>query len=74
MKIPEGACAVYQRHGMTGPALGCKDWIGCEGNFQVAVGYASIFWPKFILFEMTQSESSLLAEPPRTGRKVCEKR
>lgn len=28
-----------------------KSWVGCIGNFKLAVGYASIFWPRFIEFE-----------------------
>ncbi|HYG64313.1 MAG TPA: hypothetical protein VEL74_17175 [Thermoanaerobaculia bacterium] len=26
-------------------------WIGCSGNFQLAVGYSTIFWPRFVEFE-----------------------
>jgi hypothetical protein len=25
-------------------------WVGCEGRFGLAVGYCSIFWPDFVLF------------------------
>src|ERR1700684_922831 len=34
-----------------GAGIGLKSWIGCEGNFALAVGYASVFWPEFVLFE-----------------------
>jgi hypothetical protein len=34
-----------------GAGIGIESWIGCEGNFSLAVGYASVFWPEFILFE-----------------------
>ncbi|WP_298609081.1 hypothetical protein [uncultured Thiothrix sp.] len=28
-----------------------ESWIGCEGNFRLAIGYATLFWPNFIEFE-----------------------
>lgn len=34
-----------------GDGIDLKSWVGCEGNFRLAVGYASIFWPKFVEFE-----------------------
>lgn len=34
-----------------GDGIDLETWIGCEGRFSLAVGYASIFWPAFTLFE-----------------------
>ncbi|MGA8744060.1 MAG: hypothetical protein WB561_22905 [Terracidiphilus sp.] len=34
-----------------GDGIDLETWISCEGNFSLAVGYASIFWPAFTLFE-----------------------
>lgn len=34
-----------------GKGIDLESWVGCEGNFHLAVGYASIFWPKFVVFE-----------------------
>jgi hypothetical protein len=34
-----------------GQGIDLESWVGCEGNFRLVVGYASIFWPKFIEFE-----------------------
>jgi hypothetical protein len=34
-----------------GAGIAIKSWIACEGNFSLAVGYASVFWPKFVVFE-----------------------
>ena len=34
-----------------GDGVDLETWIGCEGNFTLAVGYASVFWPAFGLFE-----------------------
>jgi hypothetical protein len=31
--------------------ISLEGWIGCEGNFRLAVGYISIFWPQFVAFE-----------------------
>jgi hypothetical protein len=34
-----------------GDGIDLETWIACEGRFSLAVGYASIFWPAFTLFE-----------------------
>ena len=34
-----------------GAGIELDGWIGCEGRFSLAVGYASIFCPEFIEFE-----------------------
>jgi hypothetical protein len=34
-----------------GAGIDLETWIGCEGNFSLAIGYASVFWPGFTLFE-----------------------
>ena len=34
-----------------GKGIDLESWIGCSGNFRLAVGYSAIFWPRFILFE-----------------------
>lgn len=26
------------------------DWVGYVGNFQLAIGYSQIFWPKIVKF------------------------
>ena len=30
--------------------ISLESWIGCEGRFSLAVGYATVFWPEFVLF------------------------
>ncbi|WP_127559249.1 hypothetical protein [Saccharospirillum alexandrii] len=35
----------------SGKGIDLESWVGCEGNFKLAVGYASIFWPNFVEFE-----------------------
>jgi hypothetical protein len=34
-----------------GKGIDLKSWVGCSGNFRLAVGYSTIFWPQFVLFE-----------------------
>jgi hypothetical protein len=34
-----------------GKGIDLKSWIGCSGDFKLAVGYSTIFWPQFVLFE-----------------------
>jgi hypothetical protein len=31
-----------------GKGIDPEAWIGCQGSFQLAIGYSLIFWPKFI--------------------------
>jgi hypothetical protein len=50
MDIPESMKAELAAWN-NGDGIDLETWIGCEGNFFRAVGYASIFWPAFTLFE-----------------------
>jgi hypothetical protein len=34
-----------------GGGIDIESWIGHMGNFSLAVGYASVFWPEFVLFD-----------------------
>ncbi len=34
-----------------GKGIDLMSWVACEGNFSLAIGYASIFWPGFVKFE-----------------------
>jgi len=34
-----------------GKGIHLESWIGCSGNFRLAIGYSAIFWPRFVLFE-----------------------
>ena len=33
-----------------GNGIDLESWVGCEGNFRLAVGYTTVFWPKFEAF------------------------
>jgi len=34
-----------------GKGISADDWIGCAGNYPLAVGYSLVFWPRFVRFE-----------------------
>ena len=34
-----------------GRGIEVEAWVGCSGNFQLAIGYSTIFWPRFVEFE-----------------------
>lgn len=34
-----------------GKGIDVDSWIECSGNFQLAVGYTTLFWPRFVEFE-----------------------
>jgi len=34
-----------------GKGIDLEAWVGWQGNFRLAIGYAPIFWPKFVAFE-----------------------
>jgi len=34
-----------------GEGIDIESWIGCSGSFSLAVGYACVFWPNFVLFD-----------------------
>lgn len=31
-----------------GGGIDLESWIGCEGRFALAIGYAAVFWPTFV--------------------------
>jgi hypothetical protein len=35
----------------SGKGIELETWVGCMGSFKLAVGYSTIFWPRFVLFE-----------------------
>jgi hypothetical protein len=50
MDIPESMKAELAAWN-NGSGIDLKSWVGCEGNFRLAVGYSAIFWPEFVEFE-----------------------
>jgi len=34
-----------------GRGIDLESWVGCVGNFGLAVGYTTFFWPEFVEFE-----------------------
>jgi hypothetical protein len=50
MKIPDSMKAELSAWN-NGAWVDLKSWVGCQGSFSLAVGYASVFWPEFVEFE-----------------------
>jgi len=50
MNIPESMKAELAAWN-NGKGIDLESWVGCEGNFSLAVGYASLFWPNFVEFD-----------------------
>lgn len=34
-----------------GKGIDPEGWIGCMGNYELAVGYSLVFWPRFVVIE-----------------------
>lgn len=34
-----------------GKGIDPESWVGCLGNYRLAIGYSLIFWPEFVRFE-----------------------
>jgi hypothetical protein len=34
-----------------GDGIDLEPWVACSGNFRLAIGYSTVFWPRFVLFE-----------------------
>ncbi len=34
-----------------GQGIDLESWVGCMGNFALAVGYTTVFWPEFVEIE-----------------------
>lgn len=50
MDIPESMKAELAAWN-NGGGIDLESWVGCEGRFALAVGYAEIFWPEFVEFD-----------------------
>jgi len=50
MKIPDSMKSELAAWN-NGAGVDLWTWVGCQGNFSLAVGYASVFWPEFVLFD-----------------------
>jgi len=48
--IPESMAAELAAWNQ-GRGIDLESWVGCAGNFRLAVGYLTVFWPRFVEFE-----------------------
>jgi hypothetical protein len=54
-----------------GNGIDLESWIGCEGNFKLAVGYLSVFWAEFVEFEDYILRKEFSEEALRGFEKSC---
>jgi hypothetical protein len=54
-----------------GAGIDVESWIGCEGNFRLAIGYSSIFWPQFVEFERYALREGFSVESLRGFERQC---
>jgi len=50
MEIPPSMSAELQEWN-SGKGIDLESWVSCSGNFALAVGYITVFWPKFVEFD-----------------------
>ncbi len=50
MKAPDSMKAELSAWN-NGAGIELESWVNCQGNFSLAVGYATVFWPEFVEFE-----------------------
>lgn len=50
MRIPESMADELSAWN-NGRGIDLDAWVGCVGSFGLAVGYASLLWPRFVRFE-----------------------
>ena len=48
-----------------------ESWIGCSGNFKLAVGYSTLFWPAFVEFEDYVLREGFTVDALRAWERQC---
>jgi hypothetical protein len=72
MEIPE-SMRVELATWNNGAGIDLESWIGCAGNFKLAVGYSQIFWPTFENFEGYLLRSGFSLDSLRGFEYSCKK-
>jgi hypothetical protein len=54
-----------------GKGIDLRSWVGCSGNFRLAIGYSTVFWPRFELFEDYILLEGSSAESVRAWENQC---
>jgi hypothetical protein len=59
-----------------GKGIDLVSWVGCSGDFRLAIGYSTIFWPRFVLFDDYIFREGFTAESVRgfEAQHKCDKR
>lgn len=55
-----------------GRGIDLESWVGCEGSFRLAVGYSTIFWPRFVEFEGYILRAGFSVDSLRRFEATCE--
>ncbi len=70
MNIPESMKAELAAWN-NGQGIDLESWVGCVGNFSLAVGYLSIYCPEFVEFEGYILRKGFSVESLRSVEKGC---
>jgi hypothetical protein len=54
-----------------GRGIDVETWIGCSGKYQLAVGYSTLFWPRFVVFEGYVLREGFSVESLRGFERQC---
>jgi hypothetical protein len=55
-----------------GKGVDVQTWVECEGNFRLAVGYSTLFWPRFTEFEGYVLREGFSVESLRGFEQQCQ--
>ncbi len=54
-----------------GNGIDVEAWISCAGNFQLAIGYSTLFWPSFVPFEAYVLREGFTIDGLRAWERQC---
>jgi hypothetical protein len=54
-----------------GRGIDIRSWIGCSGSFQLAIGYSTVFWPRFVEFEEYVLREGFSVQSLRQFEEAC---
>lgn len=55
----------------SGAGIDVRSWIGASGNFELLIGYSTIFWPEFVEFEGYVLRAGFSIESLRGFERSC---
>jgi hypothetical protein len=54
-----------------GSGINATNWVACEGNFRLAVGYSAVFWLRFVEYEKYVLREGFSVESLRGFEQQC---